>query len=32
MKAGIKHVAASDPRFAALIARARPFDLVANKP
>ncbi|HEX8491111.1 MAG TPA: hypothetical protein VF626_08840, partial [Chthoniobacterales bacterium] len=31
MKAGIKHVAASDPRFAALIARARPFDVVANK-
>jgi DNA-3-methyladenine glycosylase II len=31
MKAGIRHVAASDPRFAALIARARPFNLVANK-
>jgi DNA-3-methyladenine glycosylase II len=31
MKAGIRHLAASDPRFAALIGRARPFDVVANR-
>jgi 3-methyladenine DNA glycosylase/8-oxoguanine DNA glycosylase len=31
MKNAIKHIAGSDPRFAALIARARPFDVVANK-
>ncbi|MEY2561513.1 MAG: DNA-3-methyladenine glycosylase [Verrucomicrobiota bacterium] len=31
MKNAIKHIARSDPRFAALIARARPFDVVANK-
>jgi DNA-3-methyladenine glycosylase II len=31
MKKAIDHVAGSDPRFAALIKRARRFDLVANK-
>jgi len=31
MKKAIDHVARSDPRFAALIKRARRFDLVANK-
>ena len=31
MKRAIKHLAGTDPRFAALIARARPFDVVANR-
>src|SRR5688572_33208733 len=31
MKKAIDHVARSDPRFAALIKRARRFDLVANQ-
>jgi 3-methyladenine DNA glycosylase/8-oxoguanine DNA glycosylase len=31
MKHAIKHLAGSDPRFAALISRARPFDVVANR-
>jgi 3-methyladenine DNA glycosylase/8-oxoguanine DNA glycosylase len=31
MKRAIKHLAGSDPRFAALIARTRRFDVVANK-
>ena len=30
MKRAIKHLAGTDPRFAALIARARPFDVVAQ--
>lgn len=30
MKRAITHLAASDPRFAALIARVRPFDVVAQ--
>src|SRR5882762_8301974 len=30
MKRAIAHLAATDPRFAALIARARPFDVVAQ--
>ena len=31
MKQAIKHLAGTDPRFAALIARAKAFDVVANK-
>jgi DNA-3-methyladenine glycosylase II len=31
MKKAIRHLAASDPRFAALIARCRKFDVVANE-
>jgi DNA-3-methyladenine glycosylase II len=31
MKHAIKHLAGSDPRFATLISRARPFDVVANR-
>jgi DNA-3-methyladenine glycosylase II len=31
MKQAIKHLAGTDPRFAALIARSRRFDVVANK-
>ena len=31
VKKAIDHIAKSDPRFAALIKRARRFDLVANK-
>ncbi len=30
MKSALKHLAGTDPRFAALIQRARPFDLVAK--